>query len=92
MGKSIHSPEYGLLLALLRQLREDVGLTQTSLAERLGRPQTFVSKSELGERRLDLEELRQLCSALDLGLVEVVERWLGSLPSARKARTRRPSR
>lgn len=76
MGKSIHSDPYRALLDLVRSLRLDAGVSQTELARRLSRPQTFVSKVELGERRLDLEELRQICAALDQDLLAVVARWI----------------
>jgi transcriptional regulator with XRE-family HTH domain len=54
MGKSIGTSEQKRLLELLRRIRLDAGLRQVDLAERLGQPQSFVSKYELGERRLDL--------------------------------------
>jgi Predicted transcriptional regulator with C-terminal CBS domains len=51
------------VLALLRQIRQEAGLRQKDLAERLGRPQSFVSKYETGERGLDVAELYELCAA-----------------------------
>jgi transcriptional regulator with XRE-family HTH domain len=50
---AIHSPGYQYLLEKLREARELSGLTQVEVAARLRRPQSWVSKSELGERRLD---------------------------------------
>ena len=50
-------PEYRRFLARLRAAREEVGLTQAGVARRLGRPQSFVSKCEAGERRVDVVEL-----------------------------------
>jgi transcriptional regulator with XRE-family HTH domain len=44
----------------LVQARQQAGLTQVEVAKRLGRPNSFVSKCELGERRVDVVELRQL--------------------------------
>ncbi|GAB3130778.1 hypothetical protein GCM10027289_16110 [Tsukamurella serpentis] len=64
MEKSIHTAEYQRLCALLRQLRVDAGLTQVQVAERLGEPQSFVSKYESGERRLDVIELKHVVEAL----------------------------
>lgn len=75
MNKSIHTPEHGRLVALLRQLREQAGLRQEELAERLGVNQTWVSKYEVGERRLDLVQLRCVCRALGVSVGEVVNRW-----------------
>lgn len=45
-------------LRRLRKARKDVGLTQVEVARRLGRSQSFVTKAETGERRLDVVELR----------------------------------
>lgn len=45
-------------LRRLRQARKAAGLSQEQAARRLGRTQSFVSKAELGERRLDVIELR----------------------------------
>lgn len=73
---SIHSGEYRALVELLRDVRRRAGLSQADLAERLGRPQSWVSKVEVGERRLDLEELRQVCQALDTDMLKLVRRWL----------------
>jgi transcriptional regulator with XRE-family HTH domain len=71
--KSIYSAEYQRLCALLRQLRLDAGLTQVQVAERLGVPQSFVSKYESGERRLDLVEVRHVAEAIGTTLTAVVE-------------------
>jgi transcriptional regulator with XRE-family HTH domain len=60
-------------------MRADAALTQAELAERLSRPQSYVSKIETGERRIDLAELRLLTEALGLSLVEVVAQWIARL-------------
>lgn len=60
-AKSLFSPEYDAFLALLREARKTAGLTQSQAAERLGRPQSFVSKCESGERRVDVVELLHFC-------------------------------
>jgi transcriptional regulator with XRE-family HTH domain len=74
MEKSIYSKEYSLFLEQLRNAREEKGLTQTEVAERLGQTQSFVSKVERGERRLDVVELRAFCYALGVGLPSFVNR------------------
>lgn len=66
MQKSIHSAPYRAFLALLRTERRRAGVTQVELARRLGAEQSFVSKCERGERRLDVVELRQVCAALGI--------------------------
>ena len=74
-SKSIYSEELRILVGLLRQLREEAGLRQVELAERLNRHQSFVSKYEAGQRRLDLIELRAVAAALGVRLVELVKRF-----------------
>lgn len=74
MDKSIYSAEYKQLCALLRQIRRNAGLTQVQVAERLGAPQSFVSKYEAGERRLDVIELRHVAEAMGTTLNAVVAR------------------
>jgi transcriptional regulator with XRE-family HTH domain len=54
---SAHSAAYRRFLARLRRARSEAGLTQVQVARRLGRPQSFVSKCESGERRIDVVEL-----------------------------------
>ena len=49
---------------LLVEARRDAGLTQVALAKKLGRPQSFVSKFERGERRLDVTEFLDVARAL----------------------------
>lgn len=68
MDKSIHSDDHRRLSRRLRELRVDAGLSQTEMAALLGVSQPFVSKYELGERRLDLIQLRTVCEALGVKL------------------------
>jgi len=75
MGKSLSSVESEKLAALLRSVRAEAGLTQAEVSERLDLPQSFVSKYESGERRLDLVELRQICKALGISLADFVRRF-----------------
>lgn len=56
MGRA-RDPRYRQLVERLRAARETVRLTQTEVARRLGKPQSFISKVESGERRLDVIEL-----------------------------------
>lgn len=75
--------EHLVVRELLRQLRTEAGLRQVDLAVRLGLPQSFVSKYESGERRLDILEVRQVCRALDTSLSHFVERLEGALDETR---------
>lgn len=61
------------LLCLLRGLRQEAGLRQQDLADLLGEPQSFVSKYESGERRLDVLELRRICAAMGLPMSKLLD-------------------
>ena len=63
------------LQGLLRTVRLEAGLKQTELAERLGSDQSFVSRYERGEWRLDLIELEQICTACRIKLADFVLRY-----------------
>lgn len=64
MDKSIHSHLYHQVIGRLRGKREKLGVTQVQLAELLKVNQTFVSRIETCDRRLDFIELRQICQVL----------------------------
>ena len=64
MEKSTFTREYAALCRLLRETREKAGLTQVGLAEKIGETQSYVSKVERGERRLDLVQLQAFCRAM----------------------------
>jgi transcriptional regulator with XRE-family HTH domain len=72
MPRSVFSPRYRRFRELLIQARKDAGLTQSDLAARLKRPQSFVSKYENGERRLDLIELLDVAAVLHLDVVAII--------------------
>jgi transcriptional regulator with XRE-family HTH domain len=61
--KSVYAPRYRSVIALLRRSREAAGLSQEELAQRLKRTRTYVTKCELGERRIDLLEWIDYCRA-----------------------------
>lgn len=64
------------LAALLRQTRIEAKLTQEQVAESIGQTQSYVSKYENGEQRLDLIELEAVCKAVGIPLTEFVRRYL----------------
>lgn len=64
MGKTLRSPGHLVLMITLKKARLDAGLTQTELAERLKRPQSFVAKYENGERRIEVVEFVQIVNAI----------------------------
>jgi transcriptional regulator with XRE-family HTH domain len=95
---SVHSSLYRRLLARLREARRHAGLSQVEVARALGRPQSFVSKCETGERRIDVIELWEFACLYDKPLgffVGEKERALGggaSLVAERDPRSRRGKR
>ncbi|MFT7559155.1 MAG: transcriptional regulator with XRE-family HTH domain [Flavobacteriales bacterium] len=65
MQKTIHTKQSALIIGAIKQVREDAKLTQRELCRRLGKEHTFISKCELGERRLDMAEFYWICKACD---------------------------
>ena len=64
MPKSIYTERHKRLCELLRKQRKAAGLTQTIVAERLGKPPSYVAKYEGGDRRLDILELMDVAAAI----------------------------
>jgi transcriptional regulator with XRE-family HTH domain len=64
-----------LLQQHLKQLRKTAKLTQTKLAEKLGKPQNYISKIENGERGLSLIEARAYCKACKYDIAKFVRAW-----------------
>lgn len=73
LGMPLHTPEYEQFLELLKQQRVDKGVSQVELSKRLGQTQQYVSRCEVGERRLDLIEFYQWCEALGVDAIAVFE-------------------
>ncbi len=72
--KSIFTTRYQKLKKLLIEARKDAGITQVDLAAKLDRPQSFVSKYERGERRLDIVEFLEVADALRIDTAEFIEK------------------
>ena len=66
MSKSTFTPRYERFRELLIRARKDAGITQEQLAQALKRPQSFVSKYERGERRLDLVEFLEVSEVIGI--------------------------
>ena len=66
MPKPLHNADYKRLLKLVKEAREEAGMTQKDLAPLLDEDQSYVSKCERGVRRLDVIELRNWVQALGL--------------------------
>lgn len=89
MAQSTHNRDYQLLLAVLKAARKRAGVTQIELAERLGNTQTFVSKCERGERRIDAVELVEFAEALGVPPQELLGEYLSQRGRAASSKTRR---
>lgn len=74
MPAPLNNPAYTELRALLVRAREKAGLTQAELAARLGRAQSFVSKYEQGERRLDVVDFLAVCDSLGVSPESLLRR------------------
>ena len=66
MAKGVHDARYRRLIDRLIAARRAADLTQTDLAQRLGKPQQFVSRYEVGDRRLDAIEYIDVAKAVGL--------------------------
>lgn len=74
MPKSNFTERYDHFRRLLVEARRGRGLTQAELANKLGKPQSFVSKFERGERRIDIVEFLAISQALSVDPHEILER------------------
>ena len=70
--KSVFTDEYGAFLRRLVSARRKAELTQHELATRINRPQSFVSKYERGERRLDVLEFVRVCQVLSVDPTSII--------------------
>jgi transcriptional regulator with XRE-family HTH domain len=82
--KSINDREHKILLEMLYQLRLASGLRQSDLADLLKVPQSFVSKIESGERRIDLIELRTILKYFNTNIREFVTEFESKINASRK--------
>jgi len=60
MSKSIYSKDYRNVIEKLKKARLDASLKQSDVAQKLKKPQSYISKIERGERRVDITELKEL--------------------------------
>lgn len=77
MPSSIFTQRHQEFIAFIASVRKAAGITQVELAERLGKPQSFVSKVERGERRLDVIEFCQVAEALARNPADLLQEFVG---------------
>jgi hypothetical protein len=83
VGNEDRRNDLRVIQSLLRRIRREADLHQVDLAERLGKPQSYVSKYESGERRLDLSEVRRICAAVGITLTSFTDRLEKELDEAK---------
>lgn len=74
MASALFSDRYKVVVAELAAIRRDVDVTQAELASRLKRPQSFVSKIERSERRIDVAEFFEWAEALGIAPEDLFSR------------------
>ena len=80
MRRWVYSPSYQATLKVLKAARHEAGLTQKTVADRLGKPPSFIAKIELGERRLDLVEFVAIARVFGLTPEDLMARIAAELP------------
>lgn len=72
MARGIHDNRYRWVIEQLIEARKKQTLTQQAVADKLGKPQQFVSRYETGERRLDIFEFMDVATALDVDALALI--------------------
>ena len=75
--KAQHTRQYQRLRKLLRELREEAGLTQRELGRALRKPQSWVYNCETGNRRVDIAEFVDWCKACEVDPIDALTRFIG---------------
>jgi transcriptional regulator with XRE-family HTH domain len=89
--KSLRSPQHEELLRMLIAAREDAGLNQEDVGDRIHRHQSFVSKYENGESRLEVVEFVEICRAIGVAPERLIKKLHWTEPAAGGAESRTPS-
>lgn len=74
MAKAKFTPAYSRLRKALQLARKEAGLKQEDVARALSRPQSYVSKVESGERRLDVVEFLQFAAAVKADPIRLIRK------------------
>ena len=78
MTKSVFTENYDTFLKILTKARKSVGITQTELANKIKQSQSYVSKYENGERRLDVIEFIGITKALGVDPLKILDELVGN--------------
>jgi transcriptional regulator with XRE-family HTH domain len=74
--KAVYERSYAAFTELLKEERKTAGLTQVALAKKLRRPQSYVSKYERGDRRLDVIEFIEVAQVIGFNLHEFLQKLI----------------
>jgi len=85
MPNALHRAEYEIFRLMLVQARENSGITQVEVAAKLKKPQSFVSKYERGERRLDVPEFIEIATILSIDVQEFISCYQANLKEGFRA-------
>lgn len=81
MSNALHRHQYNVFRQMVVETRLRAGLTQVDVAERLSRHQSFVSKYERGERRLDFSEFMEIAEVLGISPVSFIRAYRERVPN-----------
>jgi transcriptional regulator with XRE-family HTH domain len=90
VSKSAYTQANDVFRELLKETRIAKNLTQAEIAEHLGLPQSYVSKYESGERRLDFIETAEVCNALGMSIEAFAAAFSAKLAKARRTKRVEP--
>jgi transcriptional regulator with XRE-family HTH domain len=90
--KSTFTPENKIFLDLLRKERKAAGVSQVELAQRLKQKQDYISKSERGDRRLDIIETLFYCRGIGVDFAEFYAKYAHAVRRASAAKRSAPRR
>ena len=88
MEKTLTTKEFRIFTELLRETRQRAGVTQIELAERVKQTQSYISKVERGECRLDIVQIRQFCLALKTTLPDFVNEYESRIGASRRKKSK----
>ena len=75
MASSLHSGKYQVFREMIVKIRKDGDITQVQLAKELGKPQSYISKIENGERRIDFTEFIEIASILKIDTQQFIKTY-----------------
>ena len=85
MPSPIFTEDYETMVAILVHARQNAGMSQRALAQRLGKSQSHINMIEQRQRRVELREFYLICRSLDADPVAIFEQIARALDERRAA-------